>query len=209
MRAVIQARLKNRGQMPMSVYVKPITVESDDILIELARDSLEGILGTGYELVADNLPFDGNQILALDAERRPVIVSCDLRDGGRALLYGLAAMEGLAGHRAMLYRLYPTLFRSGTERGSIFRLEDARLIVLAPKRPPGGYYLDNAFPFLSIYTFRTVQVGDQLGLLIERCRPDQESEILGAPNTRTAVTPNFRTGASGLSPEEELYFQRL
>jgi len=193
----------------MSLYVKPIEIDSDDILTELVRDSLGSILGDRYELVADNIPFEGNHILALDTDHRPVVVSCDRREGGRALLSGLAVMEGLAGHRAMLYRLYPKLFRTGTERGSIFRLEDARLMVLAPKRPPGGYYLDKAFPFLSLFTFRTLQVGDKMGLLIEACRSDHDSGFSGTPTACLSNTPQFRSGAADLNRDEELYFQRL
>lgn len=186
----------------MRPQIKPISLSSDDILIELVRDSLDHLLTSGYEVVAENLPFDGQHLLVLDHEHRPVIVSCDLRDGGRALLHGLAVVEGLTGHRGLLYRLYPSLFGTDPERRFIFRQDDARLIVLAPRRPPGGRYLHRAFPFLSIYTFQTLQVGDQVGLLIEAAPPKQESR-----DARMEATAPFRTGAQALSQEEEQYFR--
>ena len=188
----------------MKPQIKPISLSSDEILIELIRDSLDHLLSAGYEVVADNLPFEGHHLLVLDDKHRPVIVSCDLRDGGRALLHGLAVVEGLTGHRGMLYRLYPSLFGNDPEHRFNFRQDDARLIVLAPRRPPGGRYLRRAFPFLSIYTFQTLEVGDQVGLLIEGEPPIEESR-----ETRAETVPPFRNGTQTLTQEEEQYFRDL
>ncbi len=190
----------------MSIHLKTVSLTSDEILKELVTDSLPNILGESHEVISDNLPFEGHHILALNAERRPVMIAYDSRDGGRALLAGLAAIEGLSDNRAMLYRLYPALFRGNRESSAIFRVEDMQLVVLAPKAPPGGAYLRHAFHNLAAFTFRILEVDGKIGLLIETSRGDD------AVNThlqaRTPVRAAFRTGHMALSPEEDAYFSK-
>lgn len=192
----------------MSIHLKSVSLTSDDILKELVTDSLSNLLGEGHELISDNLPLEGHHLLALDANRRPVLVAYDNRDGGRALLSGLAAIEGLGDNRAMLYRLFPSLFRgsrSSTHDGSaIFRIEDLRLVVLAPKPPPGGAWLQQVFRNLTVHTFRILEVDGNIGLLIET-PPD----AVAAPSTPDIPgTSAFRTGTIVMSPEEDSYFRK-
>lgn len=191
----------------MSIHLRTVTLTSDEILKELVADSLTNVLGESHEVVSDSLPFDGHHILALNAERRPVLIAWDGRDGGRALLAGLAAIEGLSDNRAMLYRLYPALFRGSRDSSAIFRIEDMQLIVLAPKPPPGGSYLRQAFHNLTVYAFRILEVDGKIGLLIENPRGDEApaaANQAGAPPLRHA----FRAGQMALSPEEDSYFRK-
>jgi len=195
----------------MSVQLKNVPLTSDEILKELVIDSLPNILGEPFELITDNLPFEGNQILALNAEQRPTVISYDSRDGGRALLAGLGAIESLSDNRAVLLRLYPALFRGQRNNSSsgIFRLEEVRLVVLSPKAPPGGAYLRHAFRALTTFTFRTLEVEGNIGLLIEPEQypaPGAGGDLLSTL-PRSAPRPAFRSGSAPLSPEEESYFQ--
>lgn len=189
----------------MSVHLKPAPLTSDEILKELVIDSLPHVLGESYEIITNNLPFDGNHILALDAHGQPSVITYDSRDGGRALLAGLAVIEGLADNRAMLYRLYPALFRGDHHQSAIFRIEEVRLILLSPTPPPGGVYLEQALRFITAYTFRALEVEGTFGLLIEppRCR-DRETASIHEPFA--AAKPVFRSGECALSAEEERYF---
>lgn len=188
----------------MTMHLRTLSLTSDEILKELVTDSLPHILGSDYEVISDNLPFEGNHVLALDSERQPTVVAYDARDGGRALLSGLAVIEGLTDNRAMLYRLYPALFRGTQQNGSIFRVEEMRLAVLSSQPPPGGAYLEHAFRSLSVYTFRILEVDGKIGLLIESPRLGETGTV--NPFPRTPARPAFRGGAV-LSPEEEGRFR--
>lgn len=190
----------------MSIHLRTLSLTSEEILKELVTDSLAHILGNNFEIISDNLPFEGNHILALNSERQPTVVSYDARDGGRALLSGLAVIEGLTDNRAMLYRLYPALFRGTQQHGSIFRVEEMRLAVLSSRPPPGSAYLEHAFRSLSVYTFRILEVDGKIGLLIESSHPGEAGTV--NPFPRTASKSAFRVGGSILSAEEESHFRQ-
>jgi hypothetical protein len=190
----------------MSIHLRTVALTSDEILKELVTDSLTNVLGESHEIISDNLPFDGHHVLAINAERRPVLIAWDGRDGGRALLAGLAAIEGLSDNRAMLYRLYPALFRGNRDSSAIFRIEDMQLIVLAPKPPPGGSYLRQSFHNLTIYTFRILEVDGKIGLLIET--PRGVDTAGAASQAGVPLTHGFRVGQMTLSPEEDAWFRK-
>lgn len=191
----------------MSIHLRTVALTSDEILRELVTDSLTNILGEGHEVISDKLPFDGHHILALNCERRPVLLVWDSRDGGRALLAGLTAIEGLSDNRAMLYRLYPALFRGNRDNSAIFRVEDMELVILAPKAPPGGSYLRQAFANLSVHTFRILEVDGKIGLLIETPR-DELAASQARPAPAAQVRTAFRSGQITMTPEEDNYFRR-
>jgi hypothetical protein len=190
----------------MSMHLRTVSLTSDEILKELVSDSLPQILGASFEIISDNLPFEGNHVLALNSERQPTVVSYDARDGGRALLSGLAVIDGLTDNRAMLYRLYPALFRGTQQNGSIFRVEEMRLAVLSSKPPPGGAYLEHAFRSLSIYTFRILEIDGKIGLLIENPRLGESGTV--NPFPRSSPKTTFRVGGTALSAEEENHFRQ-
>lgn len=190
----------------MSIHLRTVPLTSDEILKELVIDSLPHMLGESYEVITNNLPFDGNHLLALDSRRQPTVVTYDNRDGGRALLAGLTVIEGLADNRAMLYRLYPALFRGDRRNGGIFRVEEIRLVLLSPTPPPGGVYLEQALRFVTVYTFRALEVDDTFGLLIESPRHDRGAEDIPGELPRTSPGPVFRSGEAELAAEEERYF---
>lgn len=191
----------------MSIQPRAVPLTSGEILKELVIDSLPHLLGESCELITHNLPFEGNPLVALDAEQRPAVITFDHRDGGRALLTGLTAVEGLTANRAMLYRLYPALFRGNRHNSAIFRIEDIRLIVLAPTPPPGGTYLEQTFRSLTVCTFRILEVGGEIGLLIEP--PQRPGDHTGPAGEYPGMPaqPVFRAGRVTLSAEEEHYFQ--
>lgn len=195
----------------MSIQLRTIDLTSDEILKELVTDSLPHILGKSFEVISSNMPFEGNHILCLDSGKNPAVVTYDGRDGGRALLAGLAAIEELSDNRGMLFRLYPALFRGDPQRNnSIFRNESIRLIILSSKAPPGMAYLGHAFPSLTVHTFRVLEVDGRIGLLIE---PPQ-GHTNGASKTNELSMPPpgpaFRAGDlvnAALSREEQRYFE--
>lgn len=192
----------------MGIQLKTIALTSDEILQELVTDTLPQILGESFELITNDLPFEGNHLLCLDADKHPAVVSYDGRDGGRALLAGLAVIEGLSDNRGMLYRLYPALFRGHPPgNGAGFRSEDLRLIVLAPLALPGMAYLKHAFPALTARTFRILEVDGNIGLLIEAPQHDA-GDVAAGTDVPAPVAP-FRSGISEeptLSAQEERYF---
>jgi hypothetical protein len=191
--------------MKMSLNIKSVTITSDDELLALVTDALPEILGSSYELVSDDLPFDGNHILALNAKKQPFVISCDKHDGERALLSGLSVLEGLSEHRAIFRRLYPDVFNSQDQSQS--PIEDPHLIVLSPNPPPGGAYLSGALGYLSFYTFHALQVDNRTGLFIEPCftRTGNTKQLRDSISDKIAHA--FRGGKKSLSEEETAYFQ--
>ena len=187
----------------MSLKIKSVPIKSNDDLLELVTEALPEILGSSYELVSDDLPFDGNHILALNAKKQPFVISCDNYGGGRALLSGLSVLEGLLENRAMTERLYPNVFNSHDQ--SQIRIEDTHLIVLSPNPPPGGAYLAHAFSCLSIYTFHALQIDDRTGLFIEPCF----TRINNTVQTREPILDKITNGdgKTVLSQEETAFFQ--
>jgi hypothetical protein len=194
----------------MSVQLKTIALTSDEILQELITGSLPQVLGAGCELIANRLPFEGNHLLCRDAEGRPVVVTWDGRDGGRALLAGLAAVAGLSDHRGLLYHLYPALFAGGPRyAGPVFDGEEFRLALLAAKAPPGAAWLARACPALSVYTFRVLEVGGEIGLLIEpRSVAGQGGDDL-SPSTPDMGFRSGDTDPPALSAAEARYFDHI
>lgn len=191
----------------MSPQLKAIPLTPDDILQELVLDSLPDMLGSPHEIIAPHLPFEGNHILALDPVWRPTVVSYHGCDGGRALLAGLGVLDALAHNRAILYRLYPKLFARHDGGGAILSLEDMRLIVLSPTPPPGRTFLERTLPAVSVYTFRTVEIDGEIGLLLDASPGPDAEDTGGVPPPRAPGT-GFRTGGVSLSAEEERYFRQ-
>jgi hypothetical protein len=192
----------------MSVQMKAIALTSDEILQELITDSLPQVLGAACELISHRLPFEGNHLLCRDAEGQPTVVTWDGRDGGRALLAGLTAIAGLSENRGLLYRLYPALFAGGPRHtGPVSRGEEFRLVLLCAKAPPGASYLARAFPALTVHTFRVLEAGGEIGLLIDP--PLCGAGPAGDDLTPSAPDPVFRGGDSdppALTATEARYF---
>ncbi|MCC6207728.1 MAG: hypothetical protein IT488_06215 [Gammaproteobacteria bacterium] len=188
----------------MGMRIKTLTLTSGQILRELIVDALPQILGEDFSIVSADLPFDGSLMLCLDAKRHPALVAFDARDSGRALLAALRAVERLGDNRGMLFRLYPALF---PDNGRHFPENELRLVLLAPEAPPGTAYLARAFPALSAYTFRILEIDGNLGLLVDPAATDTGRIEDGVP-PETPCAP-FRCGldpGQALSAQEERHF---
>ena len=190
----------------MNLNIKSVTIKSNDDLLELVTEALPEILGSSYELVSDDLPFDGKHILALNTEKQPFVIACDHHDGGRALLSGLTVLEGLLENRAMTERLYPDAFNSHDQ--SQFRIEDTHLIVLSPNPPPGGPYLTHALSSLSFYTFHALQIDDRAGLFIEPCFTRTDDTAQHQDPISDNIVHDSRVGETMLSQDETTYFEK-
>ncbi len=187
--------------MATHMHIRQIPLSSNQLLLELIQESLEHIIGTPHTLISNKLPYEGHHLLALDAEDKPVLLCCDNRDGGRALLSALGVLEGLAGNRGWLYRLYPGIFQNDGRHGSVFRIDDMRLIILAPTPPPGGDCLRKAFPRLSCFLTHALEINGEIGLYIE-----QQGAAESAPATpgEGGVPLNpFRNTPVSLTAEEQ------
>ena len=192
----------------MNIRLRELALTTDEILRELIAESLPQVLGEGCQRIGDDLPFEGRHLLCLDAAGRPAVVAWDGRDAGRALLAGLAVIEGLSANRGLLYRLCPALFHGHAPHGAAFRSEDLRLVVLAPRALPAAAYLQQAFPALSARTFRLLEVDGRIGLLLESAPAGTEPAPV-AVDTAPPPAP-FRADAPGtpvLSGAEAHHFE--
>jgi len=199
------AQSANPAAAAISLDIKSRQVTSNDDLLELVTNTLPSILGSSYEVVSDDLPFDGTHILALNAKKQACVISFDNNSGERALLTGLSVLEGLSEHRAIFRRLYPNVFNHQNQ--SKLRIEDIHLIVLSPNPPPVGAYLSHTLSQLSFYTFRALQVDDRTGLLIEPSFTAIDSTALHRDAVLDKTAHAFRGGKTALSQEETAFFQ--
>ncbi len=189
--------------MTRHMHIRQIPLSSNQVLFELVYESLDQFLGKPHTVVSNDLPYEGNHILALDATGKPALLCCDSRDGGRALMNGLNVMEGLSGNRAWFYRLYPALFKeNGNNRGG-FQMENIRLMILAPTPPPGGAYLKRICPSLTYFLVRALEVNGEIGLFLES---QKEGELGDTALDTTTINP-FREATPALSEEEEAFLR--
>ncbi|MFQ5471196.1 MAG: hypothetical protein ACE5EH_13010 [Gammaproteobacteria bacterium] len=189
--------------------IQTIPLSSNEILQELITQSLEELLGQSFNVISNNLPYTGNHILAMDSCNRPTLISYDNRDGGQALLSGLAAMDGLTNDRAWLYKVYPSLFNDNPN--STLNINDIQLNLLSPTAPPGAVYLSKQIKNLNVYLFNCFLLNGEYGLLIEPYQidsnlGDQYVELRHSDES-VEISP-FRSGELTLTPEEETYFQQ-
>lgn len=153
-------------------------------------ETLPGLIGD-HHLLDDAFPVPGDVLLALDAARRPTLVSMGA-DPAAVLLAGLRAADMVAQQEPWLYRLYPAL------REAVL---PARLIALAPQSPPGARTWLAALADVMIYTFRVVQVKGEYGLLLDKIRVAANHERRAAP---VALKPSPPAGV--LSEDEAAFF---
>lgn len=192
----------------MGIEIHAASSITDETLHELIIQSLDKLLGPDYELIAPQLPFDGNYILAIDKYNKPAMISYDNNDGGNALLSGITAVEKLSSSRALFYRLYPRLSEITYSNNDALILENIRLIILAPQPTPGAHYLTRLLPNVSVFTYHALQINNDIGLLIEPTPQKINGSKLS--NTSTSIpTPEFRAGRVNLNKEEELFFQEI
>ncbi len=193
--------------MTKNMHIRQIPLSSNQVLLELVYESLDQFLGKSHTVISTDLPYEGNHILALDANNKAVLLCCDSRDGGRALLNGLMVLDGLTSNRAWFYRLYPALFKEHSNNPGGFQLENIRLMILAPTPPPGGTYLNRLCPSLIFFLARALEINGEIGLFLEK----QEAATAGADSQDSApessVIHPFQDATPSLTEEEEAFFQ--
>ena len=191
-----------------SLNIDTITLTSNDILQELVYQSLDRIIGGLHHVIARDLPVNGHHVLATDKQRRPVLVTFDPADGGRAFLSAMSALEHLQGNRAWLFRLYPSLFEQNQSTPHAIRLEDMRLILVAPEAPPGSILLRKMIPQLDIMTYQAISINGEIGLLLTDEQQQRLDDAADSDDTHDDLPP-FRQGHYLLNNREEEYFAAL
>ena len=192
-------------------------------LRQLIVSSMETIF-ISFQILDLEAPLPGKPILLLNQDNCLVIISFDLHDRGNALLSGLRASEKLLDDILIFERLYPALRR----RNSDLR-ERTELLLLTPADKTNQPGLDLFNEKISAYTFRGIGVNGETMLMIEPETPlFSPSSGTASFTTRRKGEPNsgnedldFETldletkvtapsnGASELSADETLFFQRL
>lgn len=191
----------------MNINIEIASQIPDQDLHDLILQNFGKIIGAGHELIAPQLPFDGNHILALDKEQKSVIITYDKYDGGNALLSGIATLEKLAASRELIYHLYPRLTERSPGNDDLLSIEKIKLVILAPQAVPGIEYLASHLPNVAVFNFQVLKVNDETGLLIESSKPKERAEFTN--KQPIDHSPEFRTGSVNMSKEEERFFQAI
>ena len=193
----------------MNMQISGTTISSNTVFADLIEGSLRDIIGDPHTVITSNLPYDGNHILALDQEQRPTLICCDSRDGGRALIFALSAIEGMMANRAWFYRAFPQLCKDHSEQNSLFSIEDIGIIILAPTPPPGGEYLKQLFPRISAYIVQPLMINDEVSLLTQPCFSNDKYEKLTYTNENLQQPHPFRRGSDILNTEEKEFLDAI
>jgi hypothetical protein len=189
----------------MTIDIQSVDQISDEVINDLIMQNLSKIMGTNHEVIAPQLPFEGNHILAISAGNKPVIVTYDKADGGSALLSGIAALEKLTTGKKLIYNLYPRLSEIAPSNVDLLSMETIRLIILAPRTIAGAEYVTSLLTNVTVYSFQVLKVNHDIGLLIETAEAKDGGKFtFNQPADQQA---EFRTGRTDLSQEEELFFQ--
>ncbi len=179
----------------------------------LLIDAAEQLLGGGGTLLEAKLPWDGNPILFVDADSRPVLISFDPEQSQSALLNGLQTSEQLSSALPWVNQVYEALGN---------RQLPVRLVVVSRDYPPGSQAILSSCPQLAIYRYRTLNINGETGLWLEQLdNPAEGSSTTGTtplavPDGRPATThnPEPQQADTGnelppLSDEESAFFQQL
>ena len=191
-----------------SLNIDAVTLTSNDILQELVYQSLDRIIGGQHHVITRDLPVSGHHVLATDKHHRPVLVTFDPADGGRAFLSAMSALEHLQGNRGWLFRLYPSLFEQHGGMPHAVRIEDMHLILVAPEAPPGSMLLRKMIPQLEILTFQAISINGEIGLLLS-AESQHHTDDTVANDDQPEDLPPFRQGHHILNNREEEYFAAL
>ncbi len=166
-------------------------------------DAVPSLIGP-CKLVASGLPADGEPMLLLDDNGRPVVVSVSDGDGTRAVTDGLSAMAALAEHGPWLNKLCPTLPDDTP-------FDDMQLIAVAPEIPAAMKQLGEDSR-ITLATCRAVRVGGEVALLLESISSPKSGPIITNENSESSASSpkgrryRFRTGQVRLSGEESTFF---
>lgn len=189
----------------MTLDISTTHINSDKILGDLIHQSLDKILGANHRIISRELPCCSNQVLlALDDNQRPSLLVFDHKDGGQALLSGLKTLDTLDRNSAWVQRVYPELF---INNNNTLRYEDIQLYILAPTFPPGSHYLKSGNSQLHTFTFQTLLVNGEMGLLITPLSVNTHKKI--KLETSSPQINTFRSGMDKLEKSEEDYFRNL
>lgn len=143
----------------MTASIKAAQLHRDQ-LPTLLCETLESLLGLNCRVLDASPPWADSAIFALDGNERPVLVQYHAEDSGRALLAGFATLDKLEQELHWLARSY-----SEFSTGRPLILPD--LVIVSPTPPPGAIRLCGENPWLKCFTFRALQINEEVGLLLE------------------------------------------
>jgi len=181
--------------VPLQVRSEPLP--EGPALRSLLLGSLAAALGE-VTVLEEALPLPGAPALVLDGEGRPTLVSFDGTDAARALVQGLAALEGLSAAAPWLVGRHPALEAPPTA-------ENLYLLVLGPTPPPGLGRVGTPAR-LRAGGFRAVRVGDKVGLLVDLMPEAPPAAATSRAVSRARPHP-FRTGLVALNAAEKAFFE--
>lgn len=147
------------------------------------------------------LPWQGEPILAMDSQHRPLILSFDTHDTGRALVNGLRAMEQAWLHHPLLSRVHPELF----DHQAWGHLQ---LLLILPEPLPSIPLFANNREIL-LYTFQCLTVDGDLAILIEPQEKTESVFLARPPIVSEAPKTPPTLQKTELDTEEKRFFQSL
>lgn len=186
----------------MSLHIRVVAPPAAGRLRQLLLDTLPQLLGSHAQALpsAGHMPAD--TLVAVDGYQRLWVLSFTTHEPGRALLDGARALQ-------QTRDLLPWLKQARLLSPDV---EECSLLVLSPELPEGSTELCLRAG-IEWRRLRFLEINGELGLLIEPAEPlslqmtPTQAPMPAAPRPAT-VKPLSRNG-TGLSPEEEAFFQHL
>lgn len=195
----------------MSLHIRAVVPPTQARLRQLLLESLPQLLGSEARALPTTGHLPADTAIALDAYQRLWVLSYNSHDPGRALLDGIAALQ-------QTRDLLPLLRQARLVGGET---HECSLLVLTAELPAGSAELARRAG-IEWRRLRCLEVNGELGLLIEpaevpalqpaRPQPTAVNSRPVArgpqPATLTPLNPPNRRD-TGLSPEEDAFFQHL
>lgn len=190
----------------MSLHIRAVAPPAPGRLRQLLLESLPQLLGSEAQALpsAGHLPVD--TVVAVDAYQRLWVLSFTTHDPGSALLDGMRALQ-------QVRDLLPWMKQARLVNPDV---EECSLLVLSPELPNGTAELCLRAG-IDWRRLRFLEVNGELGLLIEPGEPltlqmsHNQAPAQPAPRPATLTPLGRENGGkgSGLTPEEEAFFQHL
>jgi hypothetical protein len=186
----------------MSISISPANIPNSETLRDLISEDLPLAIKE-CSLIDKEAPLSGAPILAISSKDRPMFIFFDLHDAQRALMTGLSSMEKIKQQERLINRLYPQL---DTTKPSV-------LIIMTAASIQGDYSYFQQNGSILFYTFRGLNVDNELSILIESSTFNEEIND-NEPETskdNSLIERNFieKLENSLLSEEENTFFNEL
>lgn len=184
----------------MTVNINSVNIPGSEILRSLIVDGLSSVI-SDVCIVDEKVPVLGTPILAMNAQNQGVFVFFDLHDAQHALMTGLASMQQIKQQHRMVGQLYP----------QVDITQSLLLVIMTSASIVGDYSYFQRDGSIMFYTFRGMNVNNEIGILIETSDFNECLDDIPEKEDIQKIERDFieKLEISLLSEEENKFFSEI